>query len=56
MEICNPIIHMDRELMWRWFEVDQLGKTSFLSPKAFFSRAECRQDYDVAMRRPKPKV
>ena len=56
MGIVNPILHMDKEFMWRWFEADELGNTSFLSPKSFFSRDECRQDYDVAMRRPKPKA
>ena len=56
MEDVNPIIHLDHEFMWRWSESDEFGNTSFLSPKAFFSREECRQDYDVVMHRPKRKA
>jgi hypothetical protein len=53
MTHVNPVLHMDKEFMWRWFEVDESGQTSFASPKAFFSKAECRRDYDAAMRRSK---
>ena len=51
MSNVNPIIHMDKQYMWRWYETDDLGRTSFLSAKSFFSREECRQDYVVAVQR-----
>lgn len=53
MTDVNPMLHMDKDFMWRWFEVDESGQTSFASPKAFFSKEECRRDYDAAMRRSK---
>ena len=51
MTTVNPVLHMDLEYMWRWFEVDDSGQTLFASPKAFFSKEECRRDYNAAMRR-----
>lgn len=53
MPNVNPMLHMDDEFMWRWLEVDEEGQLSFLSPKAFFSREECRRDYETAMQRVK---
>ncbi len=55
MPNVNPILHLDQEFMWRWSEVDERGETAFLSNKAFFFRDDCRQDYDQAMQRSKPK-
>ena len=53
MPDVNPMLHMDDNYMWRWYEIDDQGQTAFLSAKAFFSLEKCRQDYDVAMRRSK---
>lgn len=47
----NPMLHMDQEFMWRWYQVDDRGQTSFSSPKSFFSLEDCRRDYDEAMLR-----
>ena len=51
MPNVNPILHLDDEFMWRWSQVDERGKTAFLSTKPFFFREECRQDYDRVMQR-----
>ena len=56
MPDVNPMLHLDENFMWRWYEIDDQGHTAFLSGKAFFLREECRQDYDVAMRRSKPEL
>ncbi len=53
MADVNPVLHLDHDYMWRWYAVDDQGQTIFLSSKAFFSRVECRQDYELAMRRSK---
>ena len=50
MPDVNPMLHMDEEYMWRWYEIDDQGQTLFLSPKSFFDHEECRQDYEMAMR------
>lgn len=47
----NPMLHMDDQFMWKWYEIDDLGQTAFMSAQSFFSRKECRRDYDVAIRR-----
>jgi len=52
-EDVNPMLHMDESYMWRWYEIDDHGKTAFLSPRAFFSERDCRQDYATAMLRSK---
>ena len=46
----NPMLHLDKMYMWRWYEIDDQGQTVFQSSKAFFNHEECRQDYVVAMR------
>ena len=51
MADINPMLHMDENFMWRWYQVDDRGQTSFGSPKAFFSWEDCRRDYDEAMLR-----
>jgi hypothetical protein len=56
MPDVNPMLHLDENFMWRWYEIDDQGHTSFLSSKAFFFREDCRQDYDVAMRRSKSNL
>jgi len=54
MPHVNPFLHLDHEFMWRWEQLDEHGKTAFLSAKSFFSREECLQDYDRAMQRSRP--
>jgi len=51
MADVNPMLHMDENFMWRWYQIDDHGQTSFASSKFFFSREDCRRDYDAAMRR-----
>lgn len=52
MQNVNPLIHLDRKFMWRWYEVDDCGRITCLSSKAFFLREDCRQNYDSVMLRP----
>ncbi|MES2326488.1 MAG: hypothetical protein V4499_04050 [Pseudomonadota bacterium] len=56
MADVNPMLHMDKDFMWRWYEIDDRGQTSFVSPKSFFSWEDCRQDYDEAMLRLRRKT
>lgn len=53
MSDINPMLHLDENFLWRWYEVDDHGRTSFLSPRAFFTKEDCRRDYDEAVRRMK---
>ncbi len=53
MHNVNPMIHMDDEFMWRWYEIGDDGRTAFMSPRSFFSHEECRRNYDAAMKRSK---
>ena len=56
MANVNPMLHMDKVFMWRWYEIDDYGQMAFSSPKSFFSLEDCRRDYDQAMRRLKRNV
>ena len=49
MLILNPILHMDREFMWRWYHMDDRGKPAFVAAESFFSYEECRRDYEVSV-------
>ena len=51
MTSVNPIMHMDKEFMWRWFETDDLGQAAFVSAKSFFYLKECEQDYVASVQR-----
>ena len=53
MQNVNPFIHLDHEYMWRWYEIDDHGQIACLSSKAFFSREDCRRDYESVMHRQK---
>ena len=49
MADVNPVLHLDENFMWRWFQIDEQGQTSFASPRQFFSREDCRRDYNDVM-------
>lgn len=53
MADVNPILHLDHDFMWCWYEVDDRSQTVFLSAQSFFSREDCMQDYETAMQRSK---
>ena len=56
MEDINPIIHMDEDLLWYWYEVDDLGQATMFSAKTFFHRDECQQDHVVTVQRIKHRT
>ena len=49
MLILNPILHMDRAYMWRWYHLDDRGKPAFIAAKSFFKYEDCRRDYEASM-------
>lgn len=44
----NPMFHMDRDYMWRWYIVGARGKLVCMSTTVFSFYEEARQDLESA--------
>jgi len=51
MSCMNPIIHMDRDYMWRWYITNSAGKTRCMSTRNFFNYEDARRDFDATRKR-----
>lgn len=51
MHALNPMFHMDKDYMWRWFTTSPTGRPLSISTRAFFLYEDAKRDFDAAQRR-----